>query len=542
MTDFWRQPIRGYPVPFDPWANPGGCEFHEDVAERVCAYWEATFTLRQGKFEGKPFVLLDWQRQLVGHLFAWKRPWDKSPEYSLGTRRFRELFLYICKKAGKTELGAALGLMLLQADGEAGPEVYCCASSTEQAKLVYDAARDMMKYSKTLSRKLKGLYKAIKCESNSGYWRVLSSAAKTKDGPNVHGLLIDELHTFSDDELMDTLEAGTALRAQPLIIKTTTAAHSGESPCNRALDYARSVRDGRIEDPYYMPVIFDGQADYDADPEVWKDPKFWARVNPSLGVTVQPEYYEAEVRKCAALPSRANRVKRLHLNIQTDTVNTWLDTTHWAACAAPDPADPCWRVGPCYGGLDLASVTDIAALALYWPETLFLDVLLWVPSATVDTRAEYLIYHEAGCIMRTQGATIDYAFIRAEANRVHDEFDLQMIAYDRYNASHIVTEIADDDGIAMVEFRQGFLSMNAPSKEFERLITAEELCHCDNPCLNWMAGNAVVQTDPADNIKPVKPKRGSTKKVDGIIAAVMAVGLAMAGPTEETAQPFVVSI
>jgi len=521
MAKPWSKPIRGFPVCFDPWANPGDCTFDRKVAQRVVRYWEDTFTLKDGKFEGKPFTLQPWQKQIVGHLFGWKRP-D-------GSRRFRTLFLYVPKKNGKTQFGAGLGLVLLMADGEPGAQVYSCASDTEQAKIVFDAAAKMVEHNRGLTQKVrvyKG-YKALEYTHCKSYWKVLSGRADSKHGPNVHGLLIDELHTQRNDELVETLEAGTVAREQPLVIKMTTAGHIGDTPCNRELEYARGVLSGDIDDPYYMPVVFDGQKADKDDPSVWQTPAFWRQVNPSFGVTIQGDFYDREVKKCSVAPSHVNAFKRLHLNIQTDSVSSWLDADAWQDCAKDAPAE-----GPCFGAIDLASTTDISALALYWPASHRLDVRMWVPQECVQRRAEYLLWHQAGWLQSTPGATTDYSFIRSEIAGLCGVHEVQQVAYDPWNATHLVTELADEDGMEMVEFRQGYISMNMPSKEFERLVIARELRHTNNPVLNWMAQNVAVKTDPSGNIRPVKPERNSTKKVDGIVAAVMAVGLSMNADTD----------
>lgn len=533
MTDFWRQPIRGYPTPFDPWAFPGDSTFHPETAERVCAWWEKNLTLKDGKFEGKPFILLPWQRQMIGHLFGWKRP-D-------GTRRFRRLFLYVPKKNGKTETGAGIGLILLCADGEAGAEVYSCASDTDQAKIVFDAAGKMVENNAGLSKKVhiyKG-YKALEYAPRKSYWKVLSSRADSKHGPNVHGLLIDELHTQRDNELISTLEAGTISRAQPLVAIMTTAAHTGDSPCNRELERARGVRDGQIKDPAYMPVIFDGQADYEADPSCWKDPAFWEKVNPSFGVTVQPDYFAGEVLRCETEPSHAEVVKRLHLNIQTDAVSQWLDGEAWAECGATGIECD----GVCYAALDLASRTDLTALAMYWPETHSLKVECFVPEETANKRAEYVLWAREGLLTITPGHTTDYRFIRERLRTLAADHELAACGYDPWNATHLVTELSEEDGLNMIEFRQGFITMNAPSKDFEALVVSRVLRHENSPVLNWMAGNAAIKTDPAGNIKVVKPTVNSGRKVDGIIAAIMATGMAASGiESESGGEPEIITI
>jgi len=533
MTDkFWKVPIHGYPKPYDPWRDAGKCVFDEKIAARVCAYWEKTYTLKDGKWDGQPFVLQVWQRQMIGHIFGWKRP-D-------GTRRFRVVFLYIPKKNGKTILGAGIGLTLLHADGENGAEIYSCASDTDQGKIVFDDAVNMVNNNKDLASRIrvyKG-YKALQYIERKSYWKVLSSRAESKHGPNVHGLIVDELHTQRDNELVATLEAGTSARQQPLIIKMTTAGHAGESPCNQELEYARGVRDGGIKDPYYMPIIFDGQADDERDPKIWKDPKFWRLVNPSFGLTVGLDYFQREVQKCEVQPSHVEVVKRLHLNIQTDKAMQWLDQAAWKECGK----DGVKMEGPALGGLDLSSTMDISAFSLYWPRTRSAVCWYWIPRGTVERRAEYTLWKEHNRVMVTQGDVIDYRFIRQTINLLRKKFEIRGIAYDPWNATHLMIELSEEDDLNMMEFRQGYASMNQPSKQFEAAVKGITLRHDNNPVTNWMAGNVAINTDPAGNIKPVKPSRNSLQKVDGVVAMVMAYGLSDAVETETDRSDVIITL
>jgi len=216
--------------------------------------------------------------------------------------------------------------------------------------------------------------------------------------------------------------------------------------------------------------------------------------------------------------------------------------------AAPRPiVTPEMLLGQrCFGGLDLSSVGDITAFDLYFPDFYALLCWFWVPQETAARRKEYQIWEKQGHIEISQGRTIDYDHIRRRISGwyldsgvvkhdpacLSDLYDIKAIGYDPYNAPQICPKLADDDGLNMIEFRQGFLSMNAASKEFERLVNAELLHHFNNPVLTWMAANCeVVEKD--GNKKPVKPSATSPLKIDGIVCAVMAVGLSMTQPGDD---------
>ena len=523
----WAQPVPGYPLAFDPWANPADCLFHEDVAERVCHYWETHFTLKDGKFDGQPFILADWERPIIGHVFAWKRP-D-------GTRRFRNVFIYVPKKSGKSELGAGICLIMLDADGEKQAEVFSCASDTDQGRIVFDAGKLMVERNEKLRARIRvrASTRRMLAMRTGGIWRVLSSRVESKHGPNVHCLVIDELHTQKDGELVGTLEAGTVSRRQPLIVKLTTADHAGESPCNKELDYARRVLRGETPDAYYFPVVYDGQSDYEADPNCWKDPEWWGKVNPGLGVSVRRDFLRSEVAKSADDPAREERVKRLHFNIQTSRLQRWLAQDDWDACGQNDVRTE----GPCYGGLDLGSTDDLTALVLHWPETDSIRAWHFVPEDTYNQREEYKLWKEHGAALDvTPGRTFDDAYVEAKILALKEQHDIHGIGYDRWNATDLVRRLEDKHGVPMIEMGQGYQSMSMPSQEFFKDVKSHRLAHDNDPVLNWEAGNVEIMVGPSGAIKPVKAKPWSPKKVDGIIAAVIAKAQSLAEHEEEPGQ------
>jgi len=520
---FWKKDLNG----FDPWANTKGLYFDVEIARRICDFFPSNFKHCKGEWAGKPFELQKWQKQYIGHLFGWKRERD-------GLRRFRTSLLYIPKKNGKTQLGSAIGLILLCADNEPGAEVYSTAGDTEQAKIIFDAASEMVEQNATLRRALKVFtgYKAMKHERTQSYWKVLSSESKTKHGPNVHGLLIDELHVQRNTELIDTLTAGVVSRRQPLIIYMTTADHAGPSVCNDEYDYACKVRDGVIKDAEYLPVIYEAKVDDD-----WTSEKIWRKANPNYGVTLPPNYFKSLVKKAKERPTEEYKFKRLHLNIQTKTQARWLDMGKWDESGAKIKIEEL-EGKECYAGLDLSSSIDISTFVMFFPEFNACIPKFWVPKGTAAKRIEYEQWEREKYLTITEGEVIDYEWIRAEINKLSEKYVIKDIAYDPWNASQMAIKLVDDDGLAMIEFRQGFKSFSEPSKEFEKLVIQRELVHFGNPVLRWMASNCSIKEDPAGNLKPIKPSKDSKLKIDGIVALIMAIGLSISRHEEDAESPY----
>ena len=518
IPKIWKEDLNGY----DPWKNPGNCTFDVEVARRVVKFFPTHFKHYKGEWAGKPFELLKWQKKYIGHLFGWKR--------HDGTRRYRTSLLYIPKKNGKTQLGAGIALLMLIADNEAGAEVYSAAGDSEQAKICFDAASAMVDQNRLLKKNIKVMhgYKAMKFEATQSYWKVLSAEARTKHGPNVHCLIIDELHVQRNTNLIETLSAGVIQRRQPLIIYMTTADHAGPSPCNDEYDYAKKVKNGIINDPEYLPLI------YEADDETddWTSKDVWEKANPNLGITLPISYFRSLVNKAKERPTELNKFKRLHLNIQTKTEKRWLDMKDWDVSG--NKLNPDDLIGKeCYAGLDLSSTTDISAFVLYFPEHHACLCRFWVPKQTAEKRLEYDLWSNDDYIEITDGNVIDYQFIRAEINRLSKIYQIKDIAYDPWNASQIAIQLADTDGLPMIEFRQGSLSLNEPSKEFEKLVLEKKLIHFGNPVLRWMASNVAIKEDASGNIRPVKPAKESRLKIDGIVSLVMAIGLSIGRESEK---------
>lgn len=522
----WREPVGREDCGFDPWRDAGD-EYWFDVntARRVCRFIESEMKHSKGEFAGKPFILERWERKIIGHLFGWKQTKD-------GLRRFRKMFLFLPRKNGKTYITASLGLVFLVGDTEPGAEVYCCAAEANQAALVFTEASNMVRQNRRLSKMIRIFdgYHAMKFEEAMSYWRVLSSEAGTKHGLNPSAYIVDEVHAQKKDDLMETLETGTGARRQPMGIYISTADYAGDSPCNRLLGYARKVRDGEIKDPTFFPVLYESKNDVDD----WKDEATWRKVNPNLDVSIKLDYLRRQFQKACDEPSYENTFKRLHLNMTTEQEKRWMKMDDWDASG--QALQPSALEGKtCYGGMDLSSTTDISALVLYFPEQSACLAWFWVPEKTAAKRVEYDMWAKQGYITISPGKVIDYAPIRSQILECSKKYKLLDLAYDKYNASQLVTTLADDDGIPVMEFLQTYKSMNEPIKEMEKQILDRKLVHFGNPVLRWMASNAQAMEDKQGNIKLTKPNKDSPLKVDGIIALVMAFGVSLAGKKSESA-------
>jgi phage terminase large subunit-like protein len=489
-----------------------------DLGLEVTAWIERNCTHTKGEWAGQPLKLEPWQRdEIIRPLFGTV---DKS-----GRRIVRTGLIGIPRKAGKSTLGAAIALRLLFKDGEPGAEVYSAAADREQARIVFEMARGMVEANPAMSKIAKVYRNSIVVPRTGSTYKVLSADAYTKHGLSPHAVIFDELHAQPNRELWDVLTTGQGARRQPLTLAITTAGFDRNSICWELYDYGRKVEAGIIEDPAFFFRWWGVQ-----EGEAWDDPEVWARAQPNLGVSVQRDFYEREVRTAKNQPARQNTVRRLYLNEWTQAHTRWIDLAAWDESAGMvNEADLEGRI--CYGGLDLANTTDVTALCWDFPLPDGSHDAIWryfIASEQLDaldrrTAGQASVWVRDGFLTVTEGNVVDYAAIVEQIDRDAQRFRVKRLAFDRWGSAVFVQQL-HDEGMEVAQMGQGFSSMSPPSKELEKLVLEGRYRHGGNPVTRWMIDNVVVRQDPAGNIKPDKEK--STEKIDGVVAAIMALDTA----------------
>jgi phage terminase large subunit-like protein len=506
---------------YDCYRDANGFRFDAPAADMACDFFAECLRHIEGEKAGSPFTLEPWQQALIGCLFGWKR--------ADGYRRYREAFIYIPRKNGKTPLAAGIANFVLFCDAERGQQNIVAAADSDQASLLFRHAAGMVESEPELATRA-DVYRgygqrSIVRKDDPSAFRVVSSDARTKHGGNLHLGIVDELHAQPDRELVDVIRTSmaSANRRQPLFVCITTADIERMSICNESYDYACKVRDGIIKDSAYLPVVYEAKPEDD-----WTSEATWAKANPNLGVSVSVEYLRRECAKAREIPAYENTFKRLHLNIRTQQDVRWIPLERWDACdSVVADADLLHRT--CFAGLDLGSTRDLTALVLAFPvdERIVWKPYFWVPEETMHERVRrdrvpYDVWVRLGLMKTTPGNTTDYDFIRRDINEIANQYAIQEMAVDRlFQGAQLSTQL-QADGFNIITFGMGYASMTAPTKELERLIFGKQLVHNANPVLRWMAANVAVSTDAAGNIKPDKAK--ATERIDGIVAGIMALG------------------
>lgn len=473
----------------------------------------------KGKWAGKRFWLLPWQEQLIRDIFGIVK--------HDGNRQFRTAFVEICKKVGKSELAAAIALYLLYADNEPSAEVYGAAADRQQASIVFDVARQMVEMSPALMKrsKLMSATKRIVNYGNAGFYQVLSAEVGSKHGFSISGLVFDEIHTQPNRQLYDVLtKYSSDARQNPLHFIITTAGNDRHSIAFELHTKAVDILEGRRVDPTFYPVVYGLKDDED-----WEDEANWYKVNPSLGYTVDIERLRDAYREAKQNPADEITFKWLRMNMWVSSTTSWIPDAIFMK--GNEPIDMRLLEGrDCYAGLDLSSTGDITALVLIFPprntdEKYILVPYFWVPEETIPQRVKansvpYDVWEKQGHLLATEGNVIHYDFIEKFICDLAEKYHILEIAVDRWNATHMIQNL-EDAGFTMVPFGQGFASMSTPTKEFYRLLMEGQIVHAGHPVLRWMAGNVVIETDAAENIKVTKAK--SKEKIDGIVASIMAL-------------------
>ena len=496
--------------------------YDKDAADFAVMFIESLCHTK-GTWAGKKFELIDWQEQIIRDLFGTLKP--------NGYRQFNTAYVEIPKKQGKSELAAAVALLLCCGDGEERAEVYGCAADRQQATIVFDVAADMVRMCPALNKRVKILasQKRIIYTPTNSFYQVLSAEAYSKHGFNIHGVVFDELHTQPNRKLFDVMTKGSGdARMQPLYFLITTAGTDTNSICYETHQKAKDILEGRKIDTTFYPVIYGADESDD-----WTDPRVWRKANPSLDITVGIDKVEAACNSAKQNPSEENSFRQLRLNQWVKQAVRWMPMEKWDACAFPVDEDELeGRV--CYGGLDLSSTTDITAFVLVFPpldedDKYVVLPYFWVPEDTLDLRVRrdhvpYDLWEIKGYLQTTEGNVVHYGYIEKFIEKLGERFNIREIAFDRWGAVQMVQNL-EGMGFTVVPFGQGFKDMSPPTKELMKLVLEKRIAHGGHPVLRWNMDNIFIRTDPAGNIKADKEK--STEKIDGAVATIMALDRAI---------------
>jgi phage terminase large subunit-like protein len=494
------------------------------LAERPIQFIGRYIKCTSAEWMGQPLVLGEWQEFCIRETFGWVRKDD-------GTRRFTTMWVEIARKNGKSQFAAALALYMLIADSEPSPEIYSTATKRTQAAITWGMAAKMVKQHPALKLLVEQVggrsfdRAELMYEGNDGKFVPLGADSETLDGlsPSVH--VCDEVHAHKDSRVWTVVETGMGARRQPLTIAITTAGISDETMVGYATHvHIVQVLEGVLIDEEVFGFI--ASADEGVD---WFSEQAWIQANPHYPKTPKKRYLEKEALNAKARSDKLNDYRRLTINQWVDQSKVWLDMDKWRVCGQKTiPLTELFAL-PATIGVDLSCTNDLTAMVAAFPvgsDAVAVILKAYMPDEMVKEHAKrgrhyWTEWAQQGWLTVTPGAVIDYSRIHADGVQWSRELHVEELCFDPWNATDITTKWAEQDGLTCTKVRQGFQSMNSPTKLMEVLVNSGKLYHFNNPILTFCARNAVVSMDAAGNIKPDKSK--AVLKIDAIVAAIIAL-------------------
>jgi phage terminase large subunit-like protein len=521
----------GYDFDFPRGYHPGNTAdadqyyFCQETFENYVMVIESCVFHIKGPLANTELILSKWQKDIIAALFCLKHK-------ETNKRRYSEAMVYIPRKNGKSMLCSALSIAYLILDDEKGKEVVSVAGCSDQAALIYKPIRLSLKNpssplngpgNKNPNNRFKILAnpRKIISENELNTYMPLTADGDTNHGLNVSMSVMDEMHTWKQKQgaaLYEAIITSGSTRNSPLNIIITTADFARDSMCNSKFQHGKNVASGKVDDPTYLPVLY-----YLESNEDWTDPKNWAKCNPQYGKSINPDFYQREVKKAQHDPSYTNSFKRLYMNIQTQSETKFLDYAKWIDCKG----DIDLTGLPCYGGLDLAYKSDLCAFVLEFPIDGKYHVIskMWIPEG--HTKIKF--YHdkgwiESGAVIVTDGSGIDFKQVREDIASMCQLYSPQEIGFDPRYASELCQHLYNEDGLPMVEVSQNPRVLSEPLKDIAVGIIDDKFRHDGNACASWQIGNATSKELDGGLIKLVKPSGNDATllKVDFVAALSIA--------------------
>lgn len=505
--------------------RPPGTLFSERLAQQAVDFFEKLLCHTTGRFAGQPFLLLPHQKHDIREIYG------RVDEE--GNRVIQTVFMEEPKKNGKSEFAAGLANKQTFADAENSAEVYGAAGDRDQAAIVFNVAAQMVRMSPALKKRSKIIdsTKRIIVPGTNSFYRVLSSEVHTKHGFNTSSCIFDEVHTQPNEDLWEVLTVGAgAAREQPLFVAITTAGIPGKSPVAERLhkDADQILRGVVPCPPDFYPVVYAAE-----DEDDWTDPEVWRACNPLLAAGVMKEKaIQIEFEKARRFPSMENNFRRLHLNQWVASDTRWIAMDDWDKCnGALDLAH--LQHLPCFLGVDLSTKMDLTAVVAVWFDAMrgmfYILPYFFAPRDSLTERPnieahKYRQWEKEGQLTLTDGNEVDFAMVRRKILELTKQFNVRTIAYDPAFSVYLAQQLRENDGLPMLEVRQGFTFFNEPCLEFESAILSQRVRHGGHPVLRWNMDCVTVRRNDAGLIRPVKPDRmKNSNRIDGVVATLMAV-------------------
>lgn len=492
--------------------------FNESVVDKAINFI-GTLKHFMGKSSGKHFKLENWQQFIIANIVGWY--WTDG-----NTRRFTSSYIEVSRKNGKTALAAALCLYYLIADGEDGAEVDLAANSKEQAKIAFEFCSSFSKQLDPKGKYLKPYRDNVQFALNNSKLKVFAADDSKLDGFNASFGLIDEYHAAKNSKVRDVIKSSMGMRNNPHLCTITTAGFDKTLPCYKLRSTSIEILNKLKTDDSMFIAIYSLD-----DKDDWTDKDNWVKCTPNLNITVTSKYIKEQVQSAINNPSEEVGVKTKTLNLWCDVADVWLPESYIVK-ASKDIHLEDFRDCECYIGVDLSATSDLTAVSyliekdnIYYFKTDY-----YLPeSALVDKpdREIYKLWKQQGLITITAGNVTDYDYITNDIVAASNILNIQKIGYDKWNATQWAIH-ATEIGLPLEEYPQTMGNFNRPTKELERLILSGNTVIDNNEITRWCFRNVELKSDYNGNVKPNKGIK--SKKIDGVIAIIQALGMYLTVP------------
>lgn len=492
--------------------NPGKYHFDLDKANRPIEFVERFCKHSKGKWAGKPVMLDLWQKAILQSIFGFVN--------ENGDRKYRELLIVVARKNGKSTLLSAIALYMLFGDHEGGAQICCVASKKEQAKIVFNEAKNMVAQSPLLSKHIKKRKSDLYVPLTFSTFEPLASDSNTLDGLNMHCGIIDELHSIKDRNIYDVSKQSMSARTQPLLFMITTAGFVRECIFDDIYEYADDVLNGIINDERFLSFIYE----LDSRSE-WVIPECWEKANPGLGTIKSLEYLNENVQRGKDDSKFLPTLLTKDFNIRETGVGSWLSFEAINNTETFNIED--LKKSYAIGGVDLSSVGDLtcASVLVRKNKKYYLLQKYWIPSEKADKKESedkvpYSIWKEKGYVDYSYGNKIDYTDVTNWFKELRDVYEIYVLwtGYDKWNAQYW-TEEMKNNGFQLEEVIQGARTMSAPMKLLASDLEAKVINYNNNPILKWCLTNTQIEVDKNENIRPVKGSN-SKQRIDGTVSLI----------------------
>lgn len=492
--------------------NPGKYHFDINKANRPIEFIEKFCKHSKGQWAGKPVILDLWQKAIIQTVFGFVD--DK------GFRKYREVFIVVARKNGKSTLLSAIGLYMLFADGEGGAQVCCVASKKDQAKIVFEEASNMVSQSKLLKKHIRKRKGDLYVDLTFSTFEPLASDSNTLDGLNMHCGILDEVHAWKDRNIYDVSKQSMGARQQPLLFTITTAGFVRENIYDSLYELSEDILNGTKKDDRFICFIYE----LDSRKE-WLTPKAYQKANPGLGTIKSIDYLKEQIQRAKNDKNYLPTLLTKDFNLRETGVGAWLsfEVVDNKETFVLEELKNCYGIG----GVDLSSVGDLtcASCLIRKENKLYLAQMYFIPEERAEQKEKedkvpYSIWKEKGYIRFCTGTMVNFSDVTMWFNELRDKYNIYTVwvGYDQWGANQWAEEMKNN-GYVLEAVIQGSKTMSTPMKILAADLESKKINYNNNPILKWCLTNTQVEIDKNDNIRPVKG-RNSKQRIDGAVSLI----------------------